>query len=154
MLICTRKQKNGPSSTYQALSIGSCNSCHAQSARTVDPLTSPCPILSASAEPIFKTDCATDNMRLNFDDDYSCHSQLKGQFKEAMESIENVTSFVLILGGSRFQPVLQANQQSLASLNFEHCKPRLSTSDEVFSNILYILCICGHTKLFCVNSLD
>ena len=74
-LVCTRKQKNGPSSADQALSIASCNSrhalpssadqalsiasCnsrHALSARAVHPATSPCPTLSASAEPIFKTE--------------------------------------------------------------------------------------------------
>ena len=36
-LVCTRKQKNGPSSADQALSIASCNSRHAPSARAVHP---------------------------------------------------------------------------------------------------------------------
>ena len=45
ILACTRKQNNGPSSADQAFSIASYNSHHALSAR-------------ASAEPIFKMDCA------------------------------------------------------------------------------------------------
>ena len=57
-LVCTRKQKNGPSSAYQAFSIASCNSRHALSPRGVHPTTSPCPTLSANTEPIFKMDCA------------------------------------------------------------------------------------------------
>ena len=57
LLVCARKQKNGPSSADQVFSIASCNSRHALSPRGVHPPTSPCPTLSASAEPIFKTDC-------------------------------------------------------------------------------------------------
>ena len=55
--VCTRKQKDGPSSADQSHSIASCNSRHAQSAKAVHLPTSPCPTLSASAEPIFKTGC-------------------------------------------------------------------------------------------------
>ena len=53
--ICTRKQKSGPSSADLAFSIASCNSRHAWSAKAVAPPTSPCPTLSASAEPISET---------------------------------------------------------------------------------------------------
>ena len=61
--VCTKMQKNGPYSADQALSIASCNSHHALSAKAVHPPTSPCLTLSASAKPIFKTE-----------DDYSHHS--------------------------------------------------------------------------------
>ena len=56
--ICARKQTNGPPVIDQSFSTGSCNRHHALSGRAVYPPTSPCPTLSASAEPIFKTDCA------------------------------------------------------------------------------------------------
>ena len=79
--VCARKQTNGPPGIDQGFSTGSCNCRHALSARAVPPCTaamhcqpercrhalsaravhpptSPCPTLSASAEPIFKTDCA------------------------------------------------------------------------------------------------
>ena len=58
MPVCARKQTNGPPGIDQGFSTGSCNRRHALSARAVHPPTSPCPTLSASAEPIFKTDCA------------------------------------------------------------------------------------------------
>ena len=57
-LVCTKKQKNGPSSADQFFPIASCNSRRTPSPKAVHPPTSPCPTLSASAEPIFKTDCA------------------------------------------------------------------------------------------------
>ena len=53
MPICARKQTNGPPSMDQCFPTGSCNGRHALSPRVVYPPTSP-----ASAEPIFKTDCA------------------------------------------------------------------------------------------------
>ena len=56
--VCTRKQTNGSSVIDQGFSTGSYNRHHTQSGRVVDPPPSPCPTLSASAEPIFKTDCA------------------------------------------------------------------------------------------------
>ena len=55
VLVCTRRWRSGTPSADQAISIASCNSRHALSARAVHPPTSPCPTLSASAEPIFKT---------------------------------------------------------------------------------------------------
>ena len=56
--VCARKQTNGPHGIEQGFSTGSCNCCHALSARVVYSPTSPCPTLSASTEPIFKTDCS------------------------------------------------------------------------------------------------
>ena len=58
MPICARKQTNGPPGTDQGFSTTSYNSRHALSPIGVHPPTSPYPILSASAEPIFKMDCA------------------------------------------------------------------------------------------------
>ena len=51
-----RKQTNSPFSADQGFSTASYNSCHALSPRGVYPPTSPCPTLSASTEPTFKTD--------------------------------------------------------------------------------------------------
>ena len=39
MPVCARKQTNGPPSIDQGFSTGSCNSCHALSARVVHPPT-------------------------------------------------------------------------------------------------------------------
>ena len=52
-----RKQANGPPGIDQGFSTGSCKRRRVLSARAVHPPTSPCPTLSASAEPIFKTVC-------------------------------------------------------------------------------------------------
>ena len=72
-LVCTRKEKNGPSSADQAFSKASCNSCQALSPTAVHPPTSLCPTLSANAEIIFKMDkfVPTDNIQPNFDVDYT-----------------------------------------------------------------------------------
>ena len=56
--VCARKETNGPPVNDPDFPTGSCNRHHALSRRAVDPPTSPCPTLSASTEPIFKTDCA------------------------------------------------------------------------------------------------
>ena len=58
MPVCARKQTNGPPGADQGFSTASCNSLHALSPIGVHPPTSPYPTLFASAEPIFKTDCA------------------------------------------------------------------------------------------------
>ena len=68
-LSCGRKQ-NGPSSTDQALSIPSCNSHHALSPRCTCP-PPPVPRFLLVQNLSSKWISPTDNMRPNFDDDYS-----------------------------------------------------------------------------------
>ena len=85
MPISARRQTNGPPSIDQGFSTGSCNSRYALSARVVHPPTSPCPTLSASAEPIVKM--ATDKMQPKSDNAKRRH-QLKG--KEARQGGGNV----------------------------------------------------------------
>ena len=69
MPVCTRKQKSGPSSADQAISIASYNRRHAWSAIAVDPVPPFLLVQNLSSKQI----APTDNMRPNFDDDYSRH---------------------------------------------------------------------------------
>ena len=80
-LICTRKQKKRPFSADQAFSKASCNSphalseeraihCHPQWCTHPPP---PVPLFLLAQNLSSKRIAPTDNMRPNFDDDYSCH---------------------------------------------------------------------------------
>ena len=66
-----KKTDKWPTGPDQGFSTASCNSCRALPPRGVHPPTSPCPTLSASAEPTYvslKRIVPTDNMQPKSDD--------------------------------------------------------------------------------------
>ena len=71
--ICTGKQKSGPSSADLAFSIASCNSRHAWSAKAVAHPPPPVPPFLLAQNLSSKRIAPTDNMRPNFNDDYTRH---------------------------------------------------------------------------------
>ena len=94
MLVCTRRQKNGTSSIDQPLSIASHNTCHALSARAAPHLPPPVPPFLLAQNLSSEWIAPTDNMRLNFDDNYSCHSQL---IRQASYHLLQVQQLIVIM---------------------------------------------------------
>ena len=78
MPVCAGMQTNGPPGIHQGLSKGSCNCCHALSARVVHQPTSPVPPFLLVQNLYSKRIAPTDNMWTKSDVAKTCNWLLKG----------------------------------------------------------------------------